>query len=155
MTQTKRQTGLLGNSDGTYTNMRTGETLTQEQAAKVINDAGLPPEALTSITPKNSPTYATATQTVNQVVNEPSNLPNSPQPASEQPPAAINSDNTQISNTTDPAMPAYDASIDVVPEVQEPVYPAQDPEVQAYDEFAGLDQAVEAQQQFANATEYG
>ena len=30
----------------------------------------------------------------------------------------------------------------------------QDPEVQAYDEFAGLDQAVEAQQ-FANATEYG
>ena len=76
MTQTKRETGLLGNEDGTYTNMRTGETLTQAQAAAVIREAGLPPAALTAITPKSSPTYEAAQTSVNNVINEPSNLAN-------------------------------------------------------------------------------
>lgn len=104
LTQTKRSTGILGNSDGTYTNVRTGEKLTQEQAANAIQKAGLPPQALSAITPKNSPAYSAATVSVDSTTNTPSNLPESPEPNSTQPNPAISADNTSISPTPEQSL---------------------------------------------------
>ena len=74
MTATKRQAGVLGNADGSYQDVRTGQTITQEEAAAKIKAAGLPPDALTAVTPKNSPAYGAAQATVNSTTNAPSNL---------------------------------------------------------------------------------
>jgi hypothetical protein len=114
LTTTKRQTGLLGNTDGTYTDFRTGQTLTQAEAAAKIQAAGLPPEALVAITPKNAPTYAAAQAAVNDTTNTPSNRTgvNAEQPS--QSPAATN---TNIAPTA-PAAPAVEA--------QQPAAPAAD-----------------------------
>lgn len=102
--ETKRKTGIVGNRDGTYTDLKSDPlgTLTFEQAQARISAAGLPPNALASVTPKNSPTYFAATRAVDETTNTPSNLPPSPQPTSEQPPPAISSDNTNLSASSDP-----------------------------------------------------
>ena len=74
MTATTRQAGVLGNADGSYQDVRTGQTITQEEAAAKIKAAGLPPDALTAVTPKNSPAYGAAQANVNSTTNAPSNL---------------------------------------------------------------------------------
>ena len=71
--------------------------MTFEQAQQRIQAAGLPPNALASVTPKNSSSYFAATRAVDETTNTPSNLPPSPQPTSSQPPPAISSDNTNLS----------------------------------------------------------
>lgn len=112
LTETKRTTGIVGNTDGTYTNLRTGQTLTQAEAADAIKNAGLPPEALAAITPKSSPAYASATSQVNATVNIPSNINASPAPTSTQPPPAIEADNTRLPVADDDAPPAVETFVE-------------------------------------------
>ena len=102
--ETRQKTGIVGNKDGTYTDLKSNPsvTLTFEQAQQRIQAAGLPPNALASVTPKNSSSYFAATRAVDETTNTPSNLPPSPQPTSEQPPPAISSDNTNLSAASDP-----------------------------------------------------
>ena len=75
LTAGKRQAGVLGNSDGSYQDLRTGQSISQEEAAAKIKAAGLPPETLAAVTPKNSPSYTAAQQSVDQTTNTPSNIP--------------------------------------------------------------------------------
>lgn len=103
LTDGKRKAGVIGNSDGTYTDLRTNEKITQEQAQQKITEAGLPPETLTAITPKRSPSYQAAEQAVNATTNVPSGLPTTPAPTSAQPPPAISTDNTRTSELDPPA----------------------------------------------------
>lgn len=102
--ETKQKTGIVGNKDGTYTDLKSNPTvsLTLEQAQERIAAAGLPPNALASVTPKNSPSYFAATRAVDETTNIPSSLPPSPQPNSTQPPPAISSDNLNLSASSDP-----------------------------------------------------
>jgi hypothetical protein len=119
LTATKRQTGLLGNTDGSYYDIRTGQTLTQQEAAAKIQAAGLPPEALAAITPKNAPTYAAAQAAVNNTTNVPSNRTgdNAEQPS--QAPAATGTD---IPPTNETATPVVESSApsQVTPETPAP-----------------------------------
>jgi hypothetical protein len=112
LTETKRTTGIVGNTDGTYTDLRTGQTLTQAEAADAIKNAGLPPEALAAITPKSSPAYASATSQVNATVNIPSNINASPAPTSTQPPPAIEADNTRLPVADDDLPPSVDTFVE-------------------------------------------
>ena len=75
LTDGKRQAGVLGNRDGSYQDIRTGQTISQEQAEAKIKSAGLPPETLAAVTPKDSPAYAAAQQSINQTATVPSNIP--------------------------------------------------------------------------------
>jgi len=157
LTNGKRQAGVIGNADGTYTDLRTNTTITQEEAAQKIRAAGLPPETLTAITPTKSPAYTAAERSVNDGTNTPSGLPQSPEPASQQPPPAISADNTRISPTTDSSLAEGEqvaAPISLQRPVGESLAPLaaaptvenQEPK-QPFDEFAGLDEEVDRQQQ--------
>ena len=141
LTAGKRQAGVIGNRDGSYQDFRTGETITKEQAEAKIKAAGLPPETLVAVTPKNSPAYAAAQESVNQTATAPSNIP----PAETQQPSQSEGGNssspevtksvasppatTETSATTDTAealfaeAEAVDENAD--PELQEP--PGTDP----------------------------
>jgi hypothetical protein len=74
LTDGKRKAGVLGNRDGSYQDIRTGQTISQEEAEAKIKSAGLPPETLAAVTPKDSPAYAAAQQSINQTATEPSNI---------------------------------------------------------------------------------
>jgi len=103
LTAGKRQAGVLGNADGTYSDLKTGQTITQEQAAAKISAAGLPPETLGAITPKNSPAYEASQKNLNSVINTPSNLTAS---ESQTPNPAIAADNAVVTAKTDPEVAA-------------------------------------------------
>lgn len=75
LTAGKRQAGVIGNRDGSYQDIRTGQTISKEQAEAKIKSAGLPPETLAAVTPKNSPAYAAAQQSIDQTATVPSNIP--------------------------------------------------------------------------------
>jgi len=75
LTAGKRQAGVIGNRDGSYQDLRTGETISKEAAEAKIQAAGLPPETLAAVTPKDSPAYAAAQQSINQTATVPSNIP--------------------------------------------------------------------------------
>jgi hypothetical protein len=75
LTAGKRQAGVIGNRDGSYQDLRTGQTISKEQAEAKIKSAGLPPETLAAVTPKNSPAYAAAQQSIDQTATVPSNIP--------------------------------------------------------------------------------
>jgi len=75
LTDGKRKAGVLGNRDGSYQDIRTGQTISKEEAEAKIKSAGLPPETLAAVTPKDSPAYAAAQQSINQTATEPSNIP--------------------------------------------------------------------------------
>ena len=75
LTAGKRQAGVLGNADGSYQDLRTGKTISQEEAAAKIQAAGLPPETLQAVTPKNAPSYQAAQTSANSTTNTPSNIP--------------------------------------------------------------------------------
>jgi hypothetical protein len=101
LTAGKRQAGVLGNSDGSYQDLKTGQTITQEQAAAKIQAAGLPPETLAAVTPKNSSAYAAAQQSINQTTNVPSNIP----PADASQPVQSPGGNSTSPATTQSAVP--------------------------------------------------
>jgi len=75
LTAGKRQAGVIGNRDGSYQDIRTGQTISKEAAEAKIQAAGLPPETLAAVTPKDSPAYAAAQQSINQTATVPSNIP--------------------------------------------------------------------------------
>jgi hypothetical protein len=107
LTAGKRQAGVLGNRDGSYQDIRTGQTISKEEAEAKIKAAGLPPETLTAVTPKDSPAYAAAQQSINQTATVPSNIP----PAETLRPVQSeggNSTSAEVSSTvpTPPAAPA-------------------------------------------------
>ena len=89
LTAGKRQAGVLGNSDGSYYDLRTGKSISQEEAAAKISAAGLPPETLQAVTPKNSPAYAAAQQNIDQTTNSPSNIPSAVATQPEQAPSGL------------------------------------------------------------------
>lgn len=138
--ETKQKTGIVGNKDGTYTDLKSdpSKTLTFEQAQEKIAAAGLPPNALTSVTPKNSPSYFAATRAVDETTNIPSNLPLSPQPNSVQPPPSINSDNLNISPNSDPnTNPGNETTVARPLTTDNSIIEANtDPQSQADDDFA-------------------
>jgi len=113
LTAGKRQAGVIGNRDGSYQDLKTGQTITQEQAAAKIQAAGLPPETLTAVTPKNSPAYAAAQENINQTATAPSNIP----PAETQQPSQSAGGNSTSAEVTasvpapaaEPAVAAADA----------------------------------------------
>jgi hypothetical protein len=74
MTSVKRQTGIIGNTDGSYYDLRTNQTITREQAEAKVAAAGLPPESLNLVTPRSSPAYNQAQASLDNTVNLPSNL---------------------------------------------------------------------------------
>jgi len=74
MTAVKRQTGIIGNTDGSYYDLRTNQTITREQAEAKVAAAGLPPESLNLVTPRSSPAYNEAQASLDNNVNLPSNL---------------------------------------------------------------------------------
>ena len=74
MTAVKRQTGIIGNADGSYYDLRTSQTITREQAEAKVAAAGLPPESLNLVTPRSSPAYNEAQASLDNTVNLPSNL---------------------------------------------------------------------------------
>ena len=74
MTAVKRQTGIIGNNDGSYYDLRTSQTITREQAEAKVAAAGLPPESLNLVTPRSSPAYNEAQASLDNTVNRPSNL---------------------------------------------------------------------------------
>jgi hypothetical protein len=96
LTAGKRQAGVIGNRDGSYQDTRTGETITKEQAETKIKAAGLPPETLVAVTPKNSPAYAAAQASVNQTATAPSNIP----PAETQQPSQSEGGNSSSPEVT-------------------------------------------------------
>jgi hypothetical protein len=107
LTAGKRQAGVLGNRDGSYQDIRTGQTISKEEAEAKIKAAGLPPETLTAVTPKDSPAYAAAQQSINQTATVPSNIP----PAETLRPVQSeggNSTSAEVSSTV-PAPPAAPA----------------------------------------------
>ena len=75
LTAGKRQAGVLGNRDGSYQDLKTGQTISKEEAEAKIKAAGLPPETLAAVTPKDSPAYTAAQQSINQTATAPSNIP--------------------------------------------------------------------------------
>jgi hypothetical protein len=75
LTAGKRQAGVIGNNDGSYQDIRTGKTISQAEAAAKIQAAGLPPETLQAVTPKNSSSYQAAQTSINNTTNTPSNIP--------------------------------------------------------------------------------
>jgi hypothetical protein len=75
LTAGKRQAGVIGNRDGSYQDLKTGQTISKEAAEAKIQAAGLPPETLAAVTPKDSPAYAAAQQSINQTATVPSNIP--------------------------------------------------------------------------------
>jgi len=115
LTQVKRGSGVVGNADGTYTDLRPGGgTLTKAQAEARVVAAGFNANDLQAVTPKNSPTFEASTAAVNTVINEPSNLPLSPAANSTQPPLETLSDNTIVSPTVvAPVQPLTQAEIDL------------------------------------------
>ena len=101
LTAGKRQAGVLGNRDGSYQDLKTGQTISQEQAEAKIKSAGLPPETLAAVTPKNSPAYAAAQQSINQTATAPSNIP----PAETQQPSQSGGGNSTSAEVTQSAVP--------------------------------------------------
>ena len=89
LTAGKRQAGVIGNSDGSYYDLRNGKSISQEEAAAKISAAGLPPETLQAVTPKNSPAYAAAQQNIDQTTNSPSNIPSAVATQPEQAPSGL------------------------------------------------------------------
>ena len=89
LTAGKRQAGVLGNSDGSYYDLRNGKSISQEEAAAKISAAGLPPETLQAVTPKNSPAYAAAQQNIDQTTNSPSNISGASATQPEQAPSGL------------------------------------------------------------------
>jgi hypothetical protein len=75
LTAGKRQAGVIGNRDGSYQDLKTGRTISQEEAAAKIQAAGLPPATLQAVTPKDSPAYTAAQQSIDQTATLPSNIP--------------------------------------------------------------------------------
>ena len=75
LTDGKRKAGVIGNRDGSYQDLRTGQTISKDEAEAKIKSAGLPPETLAAVTPKDSPAYAAAQQSINQTATAPSNIP--------------------------------------------------------------------------------
>jgi hypothetical protein len=75
LTAGKRQAGVIGNRDGSYQDLKTGRTISQEEAAAKIQAAGLPPATLQAVTPKDSPAYVAAQQSIDQTATVPSNIP--------------------------------------------------------------------------------
>jgi hypothetical protein len=75
LTAGKRQAGVIGNRDGSYQDLKTGRTISQEEAAAKIQAAGLPPATLQAVTPKDSPAYTAAQQSIDQTATAPSNIP--------------------------------------------------------------------------------
>lgn len=114
LTAGKRQAGVIGNRDGSYQDLKTGQTISQEEAAAKIQAAGLPPETLQAVTPKSSPTYAAAQQSINQTATEPSNIP----PAESQQPSQSAGGNSTSAEVT-ASVPAPVAQSTVV-ETAEP-----------------------------------
>ena len=96
LTAGKRQAGVIGNRDGSYQDFKTGETITKEQAEAKIKAAGLPPETLVAVTPKNSPAYAAAQASINQTATGPSNIP----PAETQQPSQSGGGNSTSAEVT-------------------------------------------------------
>ena len=141
MTATKRQAGVLGNADGSYQDVRTGQTITQEEAAAKIKAAGLPPDALTAVTPKNSPAYGAAQANVNSTTNAPSNLAgNNAEPA----PQAQGGNSTDKAVTDSVPAPATSA---VTPTTDAPLPPDGDEALaatQAAQDVADLQVAAES-----------
>ena len=72
------------------------ETITKEQAEAKIKAAGLPPETLVAVTPKNSPAYAAAQASINQTATGPSNIP----PAETQQPSQSGGGNSTSAEVT-------------------------------------------------------
>ena len=89
LTAGKRQAGVIGNSDGSYYDLRNSKSISQEEAAAKISAAGLPPETLQAVTPKNSPSYAAAQQNIDQTTNSPSNIPSAVATQPEQAPSGL------------------------------------------------------------------
>ena len=89
LTAGKRQAGVIGNSDGSYYDLLNGKSISQEEAAAKISAAGLPPETLQAVTPKNSPAYAAAQQNIDQTTNSPSNIPSAVATQPEQAPSGL------------------------------------------------------------------
>ena len=112
MTATKRQAGVLGNADGSYQDVRTGQTMTQEEAAAKIKAAGLPPDALTAVTPKNSPAYSAAQATVNSTTNTPSNLAGNNAESAPQAQGGNSTDKTVTDSVPAPATSAITPTTD-------------------------------------------
>ena len=112
MTATKRQAGVLGNADGSYQDVRTGQTITQEEAAAKIKAAGLPPDALTAVTPKNSPAYGAAQATVNSTTNAPSNLAGNNAESAPQAQGGNSTDKTVTDSVPAPATSAITPTTD-------------------------------------------
>lgn len=139
LTAGKRQAGVIGNADGTYSDLKTGQTITQQQAAEKITAAGLPPETLAAITPKSSPAYQAAQQNINTVINTPSNLTAS---ESQTPNPAISADNAVVTSETDPVIASE------TPVAETPVIENATP---AFD--TGQNAAADAAFQEANASE--
>ena len=129
LTAGKRQAGVIGNRDGSYQDFKTGETITKEQAEAKIKAAGLPPETLVAVTPKNSPAYAAAQASINQTATGPSNIP----PAETQQPSQSgggNSTSAEVTASVPGAAPAPAAA--AVPRVPDPaVAPAVNEEANA------------------------
>jgi len=123
LTAGKRQAGVLGNADGTYSDLKTGQTITQEQAAAKISAAGLPPETLGAITPKNSPAYEASQKNLNSVINTPSNLTAS---ESQTPNPAIAADNAVVTAKTDPVIASETPAVQT-PVAQPSIDPNSDP----------------------------
>ncbi len=71
----KYKARVIGNADGTFTDLNTRQQISKDEAQAKITAAGLPPETLSAISPKGSPSYAEATQTTSTVINTPASLP--------------------------------------------------------------------------------
>lgn len=115
LTAGKRQAGVIGNADGSYQDLRTGQTISQAEAAAKIQAAGLPPETLSAVTPKNSPAYAAAQDNINQITNTPSNIPAADATQPVQPQAG-----TGTSNAATESVPAPAAQPTVAEAVSQP-----------------------------------
>ena len=131
LTAGKRQAGVIGNRDGSYQDFKTGETITKEQAEAKIKAAGLPPETLVAVTPKNSPAYAAAQASVNQTATAPSNIP----PAETQQPSQSEGGNSTSPEVTQsvaspPATTEPPATTATAPAVDTVEVPAAAPSVQ-------------------------
>jgi len=71
----KYKAGVIGNRDGSYQDVRTGQTISKDEAEAKIKSAGLPPETLAAVTPKDAGAYAAAQQSITQTATAPSNIP--------------------------------------------------------------------------------
>jgi hypothetical protein len=113
MTAVKRKTGLIGNADGSYYDLRTNQTLTREQADAKVAAAGLPPESLNLVTPRSSPAYNSAQASLDNNVNLPSNLGGTVPPATPvQSPTGPGTDKTVTDSVPAPAASAVTPTTD-------------------------------------------